>query len=161
MAKSHYLRACEKEIERIMNEIVFITPDLSTELPLPYADGGIRAGFPSPAQDYVDGILDLNKELIQHPAATFYARVVGDSMSPGIKEGDLIVVDRSLEAFDDCIAVCCLNDEFTIKRIDLSAKDKGYMQLIPDNPKYHPIRVTEDDKFILWGVVRYVIHKTV
>ena len=144
-----------------MNEIVFITPDLSTELPLLYADGGIPAGFPSPAQDYVDGILDLNKELIQHPAATFYARVVGDSMYPGIKDGDLLVVDRSLDAFDDCIAVCCLNSEFTIKRIDLSNKDKGFIRLGPDNPKYEPIIVTEDEEFILWGVVRYVIHKTV
>ena len=144
-----------------MNEIVFITPDLSTELPLLYADGGIPAGFPSPAQDYVDGILDLNKELIQHPAATFYARVVGDSMYPGIKDGDLLVVDRSLDVFDDCIAVCCLNSEFTIKRIDLSNKDKGVIRLVPDNPKYEPIIVTEDEEFILWGVVRYVIHKTV
>lgn len=144
-----------------MNEIVFITPDLSTELPLLYADGGIPAGFPSPAQDYVDGILDLNKELIQHPAATFYARVVGDSMYPGIKDGDLLVVDRSLDAFDDCIAVCCLNSEFTIKRIDLSNKDNGFIRLVPDNPKYEPIIVTEDEEFILWGVVRYVIHKTV
>lgn len=144
-----------------MNEIVFITPDLSTELPLLYADGGIPAGFPSPAQDYVDGILDLNKELIQHPAATFYARVVGDSMYPGIKDGDLLVVDRSLDAFDDCIAVCCLNSEFTIKRIDLSNKGKGFIRLVPDNPKYEPIIVTEDEEFILWGVVRYVIHKTV
>lgn len=144
-----------------MNEIVFITPDLSTELPLLYADGGIPAGFPSPAQDYVDGILDLNKELIQHPAATFYARVVGDSMYPDIKDGDLLVVDRSLDAFDDCIAVCCLNSEFTIKRIDLSNKDKGFIRLVPDNPKYEPIIVTEDEEFILWGVVRYVIHKTV
>lgn len=108
-----------------MNEVIFLTPDLSTELPLLFADGGIHAGFASPAQDYVDGVLDLNKELIQHPAATFYARVVGDSMCPDIKEGDLLVVDRSQEAFDDCIAVCCLNNEFTIKRIDLSQKDKG------------------------------------
>lgn len=144
-----------------MNEIIFLTPDLSTELALLYADGGIPAGFPSPAQDYVNGVLDLNKELIPHPAATFYARVVGDSMTPGIKEGDLLVVDRSLEPFDNCIAVCCLNNEFTIKRIDLSGKEKGYIRLIPDNKKYEPITVTEDDKFILWGVVRYVIHKTV
>lgn len=143
-----------------MNELIFLTPDLSTELPLLYADGGIPAGFPSPAQDYVDGILDLNKELVQHPAATFYARVVGDSMTPGINEGDLLVVDRSIEATDDCIAVCCLNNEFTIKRIDLSNKSKGFIRLIPDNKKYEPIIVTEDDKFILWGVVKYVIHKT-
>lgn len=144
-----------------MNEIIFLTPDLSSDLPLPFADGGIPAGFPSPAQDYVDGILDLNKELIKHPAATFYAKVVGDSMNPGINEGDLLVVDRSLEAFDDCIAVCCLNNEFTIKRIDFSHKGEGYIRLVPDNPKYEPIVVKEDDNFILWGVVRYVIHKTV
>lgn len=144
-----------------MNEIIFLTPDLSTELPLLYADGGIPAGFPSPAQDYVDGILDLNKELIQHPAATFYARVIGDSMYPGIKDGDLLVVDRSVEPFDGCIAVCCLNNEFTIKRIDLTEKDKGVLRLVPDNPKYEPFIITEDDQFILWGVVRYVIHKTV
>lgn len=144
-----------------MNEIIFLTPDLTTELPLPYADGGIRAGFPSPAQDYVDGILDLNKELIQHPAATFYAKVVGNSMSPGINEGDLLVVDRSLDAFNDCIVVCCLNNEFTVKRVDLTQKDQGIIRLLPDNPQYEPIVVTEDDKFLLWGVVRYVIHKTI
>lgn len=143
-----------------MNEVIFLTPDLSTELPLMYADGGIPAGFPSPAQDYVDGILDLNKELIQHPAATFYARVVGNSMTPGINEGDLLVVDRSIEAYDNCVAVCCLNDEFTIKRIDLSNKSEGFILLVPDNPQYAPIIVNEEDNFILWGVVRYVIHKT-
>lgn len=142
-----------------MHEIIFLTPDFSSELPLPYANGGIRAGFPSPAQDYVDGILDLNKELIQHPAATFYAKVVGDSMEPGIKEGDLLVVDRSIEAFDGCIAVCCLNDEFTIKRLDLTMKAQGFIRLMPDNTKYEPIVVGEEDNFILWGVVKYVIHK--
>lgn len=142
-----------------MNEVIFILPDLSTELPLLYADGGIRAGFPSPAQDYVDGKLDLNRELIEHPAATFYARVVGDSMYPGINDGDLLVVDRSLDASDGCIAVCCLNDEFTVKRIDLSQRQQGLIRLIPDNEKYEPIIVAENDNFILWGVVRYVIHK--
>lgn len=142
-----------------MNEVIFILPDLSTELPLLYADGGIRAGFPSPAQDYVDGKLDLNRELIEHPAATFYARVVGDSMYPGINDGDLLVVDRSLDATDGCIAVCCLNDEFTVKRMDLSQRQQGLIRLIPDNEKYEPIVVSENDNFILWGVVRYVIHK--
>lgn len=144
-----------------MNEITFILPDLSSELPLLYVDGGIRAGFPSPAQDYVDGKLDLNRELIDHPAATFYARVVGDSMSPSINEGDLLVVDRSLDASEGCVAVCCLNDEFTVKRLDISQKKNGIVRLIPDNPNYEPIVVTEEDSFILWGVVKYVIHKTV
>lgn len=144
-----------------MNEVIFLTPDLSTDLPLMYADGGIPAGFPSPAQDYVDGTLDLNKELVEHPAASFYARVVGSSMAPGIVEDDILLVDRSLEPFDNCIAVCCLNDEFTIKRLDMSRKDKGIIRLVPDNPEYSAIEIKEEDKFILWGVVKYVIHKTV
>lgn len=143
-----------------MNEVIFLTPDLSTDLPLMYADGGIPAGFPSPAQDYVDGTLDLNKELVEHPAASFYAKVVGSSMAPGIVEDDILLVDRSLEPFDNCIAVCCLNDEFTIKRLDMSRKDKGIIRLVPDNPEYSAIEIKEEDKFILWGVVKYVIHKT-
>ena len=144
-----------------MNELVFITPSFQTELPLTYVDGGIQAGFPSPAQDYVDGILDLNRELIAHPAATFYARVTGHSMEPNISEGDLLVVDRSIDPFDGCVAVCCVNHEFTIKRLDMSKRAEGMLTLFPDNPKYEPIVVKEDEKFILWGVVRYVIHKTV
>ncbi len=144
-----------------MNEIIFLTPDLSSELPLMYADGGIPAGFPSPAQDYVDGTLDLNKELVEHPAASFYARVKGSSMAPGIVEDDILLVDRSLEPFDGCIAVCCLNHEFTIKRLDMSRKDKGIIRLVPDNPEYSVIEIEEEDQFILWGVVKYVIHKTV
>lgn len=143
-----------------MHELYFITPDLSTEQPLMYVDGGIRAGFPSPAQDYVDGTLDLNRELVEHPAATFYARVVGDSMEPGILADDIIVVDRSVEIYDNCIAVCCVNGEFTIKRIDLSRKDKGELLLVPDNKSYKTIVVSVEDSLVIWGVVRYVIHKT-
>ncbi len=144
-----------------MNELIFLTPDLSTEMPLMYADGGIRAGFPSPAQDYVDGTLDLNKELVEHPAASFYARVKGDSMAPGIMEDDILLVDRSLEPFDGCIAVCCINSEFTIKRLDLSQRKKGVIRLVPDNPNYPILEVNEEEQFVLWGVVKYVIHKTV
>ena len=144
-----------------MNEVIFLTPDLSTELPLMYADGGVRAGFPSPAQDYVDGTLDLNKELVEHPAASFYARVKGNSMTPGIMEDDLLLVDRSLEPFDGCIAVCCIDNEFTVKRVDMSQKAKGILRLVPDNPDYPVFEINEDDQFVLWGVVKYVIHKTV
>lgn len=144
-----------------MNEIIFLTPDLSTDLPLMYVDGGIPAGFPSPAQDYVDGTLDLNRELVEHPAATFYARVVGNSMTPGIAPDDILLVDRSLDPTDGCIAVCCVNGEFTIKRLDMSRKAQGIMRLVPDNPAYAVIELTEEDDFILWGVVKYVIHKTI
>lgn len=139
-------------------ELIFLSPEFATELSLPYADGGVRAGFPSPAQDYVDRALDLNRDLIKHPAATFYARVVGDSMEPEIFNEDILVVDRSITPFDGCAAVCVLNSEFTIKRLDLKQQAQGIIRLIPSNPKYQPIRVTSEEQFEIWGVVRYVIH---
>lgn len=84
--------------------------DVSTVLPLLFADDGIRAGFPSPAQDYIRESIDLNRTLIKHPASTFYAKVVGDSMSgEGITEGDILIIDRSIEAEHGDLAVCCLN----------------------------------------------------
>lgn len=143
-----------------MDELTFLTLDVSTHLELPFVDGGIPAGFPSPAQDYVDGTLDLNRELVEHPAATFYARVDGHSMEPGIACGDILVVDRSLDAQDGCVAVCFVNGEFTIKRIDLSRKSEGIIRLVPDNTAYPVLEVSETEQFEIWGVVRYVIHKT-
>ena len=140
-----------------MNEIIFLTPDLSTELPLLYADAGIPAGFPSPAQDYVDGILDLNKELIQHPAATFYGRVVGDSMiDAGVEEGDILVIDKSLEPHDGDMAVCFVDGEFTLKHLRFH---EGGLTLEPANKRYPSIEVGEGSDFIMWGVVTYVIKK--
>lgn len=144
-----------------MNELILYTPDLNNELPIPFADGGIKAGFPSPAQDYAMGSLDLAKELVTNKAATFYARVVGDSMSPIINEGDIVVVDRSIEPFQNCTAVCYVDNEFNIKHVDFSQKDKNIIRLLSDNPKYDPIIVKEDDEFILWGVVTYCIHKLI
>lgn len=145
-----------------MDEVKFITSDFSTHLALPYADGGVRAGFPSPAQDYLDLKLDLNRDLIQNPAATFYAKVVGNSMvGAGIYPGDLLVIDRSVEAYDGCKAVCYLNGEFTIKELDFHEKDAGVIWLKPYNPEFKPIKVTKYMELIIWGVVIYVIHKTV
>ena len=130
--------------------------DISTELRLVFADGGIMAGFPSPAQDYITESIDLNTELIRHPAATFYARVVGDSMSgEGITEGDILVIDRSIEAEHGDLAVCCLDGEFTLKRLCLNRGDRIY--LMPSNRKYRPIEVTKDNDFFVWGVVVYTI----
>ena len=144
-----------------MDEVKFITSEFGTQLSLPYADGGIRAGFPSPAQDYVDLSLDLNRDLIQNPAATFYAKVVGDSMKDaGILPGDLLVIDRSVEAYDGCKAVCFINGEFTIKELDFHDKGKGIIWLKPYNQAYEPIKVTQDMELAIWGVVIYVIHKT-
>ncbi|MBP5391517.1 MAG: translesion error-prone DNA polymerase V autoproteolytic subunit [Bacteroidales bacterium] len=115
----------------------------------------ICAGFPSPAQDYVESGIDLNRELVKNPAATFFGRVSGDSMTgAGIEDGDLIVIDKSLEASEGDIAVCFLDGEFTLKRIHI---EKDVLWLMPENPKYKKIRVTADQHFMVWGIVTYSI----
>lgn len=131
--------------------------DISTSLPLKYADEGIRAGFPSPAQDYLEQAIDLNKELIKHPASTFYGRVIGDSMrDEGIEEGDILIIDKSLELLDDDLAVCFIDGEFTVKRVRLET-DAAW--LVPSNPDYPLIKVTKDNDFIVWSIVTYTIKK--
>lgn len=131
--------------------------DISTSLPLKYADEGIRAGFPSPAQDYLEQAIDLNKELIKHPASTFYGRVIGDSMrDEDIEEGDILIIDKSLELLDDDLAVCFIDGEFTVKRVRLET-DAAW--LVPSNPDYPLIKVTKENEFIVWGIVTYTIKK--
>ena len=131
--------------------------DAESHLPLPYADERIRAGFPSPAQDYMELAIDLNKELIKHPTSTFYGRVVGDSMKDeGIEEGDILVIDKSLELMDDDLAVCFIDGDFTVKRVRLES-DAAW--LVPSNAKYPPIKVTKDNEFMVWGIVTYTIKK--
>jgi len=118
----------------------------------------IKAGFPSPAQDYMRESLDFNRDFIRHPEATFYGRVDGDSMvDAGIDDGDIAVIDRSLEAQDGDIIVGYVNGEFTIKFLDLKHKADGYIELRPANKKYDPIRVEEYDEFEVWGVVVWTI----
>lgn len=139
-----------------MADLKFYLVDLTTSLSLQYADGGVQAGFPSPAQDYISESIDLNKELIIHPAATFYAKVVGDSMSgEGITEGDILVIDRSLEPAHGDLAVCCLDGEFTLKRLRFTETNKLY--LMPSNRRYKPIEITDESDFKVWGVVAYTI----
>ena len=139
-----------------MIKLMIYSADCSTELPLIYADAGVRAGFPSPAQDYISSSIDLNKELIEHPASTFYAKVVGDSMmDEGITEGDILVIDRSVEPQHGDLAVCCLDGEFTLKRLRFT--ESGALYLMPSNRKYHPIEITPDNEFMVWGVVLYTI----
>ena len=124
-------------------------------LALPFIDGGISAGFPSPAQDFIDLAIDLNKELIKNPSATFYGRVSGDSMKDlGITNGDLLVIDKSLEPVDGKIAVCYIDGSFALKKIKIG---KDCCWLISANEKYKPIKVTADNDFMVWGVVRHVI----
>ena len=135
----------------------FFTPDFTTQLDLPLAGTAIAAGFPSPAEEYLDLALDLNKELIKHPAATFYARVKGDSMvDAGIQDGDLLVIDKALEPKEGSIAVCYLDGEFTVKRL---AVREECVYLMPANAEFKPIKITGENDFLVWGLVAYVIHK--
>jgi DNA polymerase V len=135
----------------------FFTPDFTTQLELPLAGTAIAAGFPSPAEEYVEIALDLNKELVKHPAATFYARVKGNSMvDAGIQDGDLLVIDKALEPKEGSIAVCYLDGEFTVKR--LAVREEG-VYLMAANAEFKPIRITEENEFLVWGIVAYVIHK--
>ena len=121
------------------------------------AQDGIHAGFPSPATDYMTQAIDLNKELVKHPAATFYGRVVGDSMiDAGVEEGDILVIDRSLEPQSGDMAVCFLDGEFTLKYLQI---DRSGLTLVPANPEYPEIKVGEGMEFKMWGVVTYVIKK--
>jgi DNA polymerase V len=143
------------------NHPVKVTALYSTasELPMscPTYTSTISAGFPSPADDYIENNLDLNAMVVKHPAATFYVRVEGDSMKDaGIQSGDLLVVDRAVEAVDGKIIVAILNGEFTVKRISIKGKR---IQLVPENPLYSPIEIAEGSDFQVWGVVTYVIHQ--
>jgi len=125
-----------------------------TELDLPLLEG-IRAGFPSPAADFIDISIDLNKHLIKHPSATFYARTKGDSMKDaGIFDGDLLIVDKSIEPVDGKIAICYIDGEFTVKRIK---KENDELWLMPANNAYQPIRMQEGNNLMIWGIVTHVI----
>lgn len=137
--------------------IEILKPDLNSSLKLPFADQGIHAGFPSPAQDYMEAAIDLNSELVAHPSSTFYGRVVGCSMiDAGIEEGDIIVIDKSLEPRNGDMAVCFIDGEFTLKYIDIQPDG---MWLRPANVNFPPIHVTEDNDFVVWGIVTYTIKR--
>ena len=126
-----------------------------TRLSLPLIGDGISAGFPSPALDFIDLSIDMNRHLVKHPATTFYGRVKGHYMKDaGIFDGDLLVIDKSLQPLDNKIAVCYIDGEFTIKRIRLEEK---VIWLLPENEAYQPIRVTEENDFLIWGMVTHVI----
>jgi len=126
-------------------------------LDIPFIDEGVKAGFPSPAQDYIETAIDLNKVLIKHPSSTFFARVDGDSMEQSfIMDGDIVIIDKSLEVREGCKVVAFIDGEFVMKTIRMG-KDEIY--LIPENPNYPIITVTADNQFVIWGVVTYVVHK--
>ncbi len=117
----------------------------------------IPAGFPSPAQDYIEGKLDLNEYLIAHPASTFFVRVDGYSMQgAGILPDDILIVDRALEAANNQIVIAVVDGELTVKRLKINGNE---WFLVPENPDYQPIPITEGMEFTIWGIVTYVIHK--
>jgi DNA polymerase V len=116
----------------------------------------VSAGLPTPADDYIEGRLDLNRHLIKHPAATFFVRVAGDSMiDAGIHPGDILVVDRSLEPKDASVVIAIVDGELTVKRM---ARRDEKIFLVPDNRTYEPLEIRADMEFEVWGVVTSVIH---
>lgn len=127
-----------------------------TEQEHPLFLANVPAGFPSPADDYIDRKLDLNEYLIKHPAATFFVRVEGESMiGAGIHSGDILIVDRALEPADRKIVIANVNGDLTVKRIR-QIKDKLF--LAAENPDFDPIEINEEEGFTIWGVVTYVLH---
>ena len=129
----------------------FYFPDYSTSLKLPFFDVGISAGFPSPADDFIELTIDLNKEFIKNRDSTYFAKVKGHSMkNAGINDGDLLIIDKSLEPQNNKIAVCQIDGEFTVKRIKI---EENIVWLIAENEDYKPIKVTPENDFMIWGIV--------
>ncbi|WP_445732771.1 LexA family protein [Mariniflexile sp.] len=139
------------------NSLKFFTPEDSNNLGAVFFDTGISAGFPSPAEDFKEERLSLDKELIRNKEATFFARVSGQSMiGAGLDDNDLLVIDKSLEPTNNKIAVCFLDGEFTVKRLRV---DKEGVWLQPENPNYPIIKITEENDFVIWGIVTNIIKR--
>jgi DNA polymerase V len=135
--------------------ISFFLADWENNQKHPFISGGIKAGFPSPAADFDETKISLDNVLVKNREATFYAKASGNSMiGAGIDDGDIMVIDRSLEPTNNKIAVCCIDGEFTVKRIKT---DKNCVYLMPENSAFEPIKVTENNELIIWGIVTYVI----
>ena len=127
----------------LTNTLDFFTPSITTRVELPFYDVGIQAGFPSPADDFIELSIDINKEYIKNRDATFFARVKGHSMkNVGIFDGDLLIIDKSIEPQDNKIAICQVDGDFTVKRIKI---DNDTVWLIAENEAYNPIKVTADN----------------
>lgn len=138
-------------------KLTFFKPDLNSETTIPLVSHRVSAGFPSPALDFMETSIDLNKVLVENKIATFYVQVEGNSMiDAGIQDKDILVVDRSIEPRNNKIAICLVDGEFTVKRIKV---DADCLWLMPENPNYKPIKVTEENQLIIWGIVTYVIKK--
>lgn len=145
-----------KKIKDTKNLTIYL-PESSQFIERPLVNEDIVAGFPSPAEDFKEVRISLDKELVKNENATFYARVRGNSMvDANIEDGDLLVIDRSIETRNGKIAVCMIDGDFTIKRLKV---EKNCVFLMPENKTFKPIKVTEDNELIIWGIVTYVIKK--
>ncbi len=137
--------------------LTFFIPEETNSLGALFMDAGISAGFPSPAEDFKEQRLSLDNELVKNKEATFFARVSGQSMiGAGLEDNDLLVIDRSIQPGNNKIAVCFLDGEFTVKRLRV---DQDEVWLQPENPNYPIIKITDDNDFVIWGIVTNVIKK--
>jgi DNA polymerase V len=140
---------------QLKKNITFFLPDFENTNELPFISGGIKAGFPSPAADFDESKISLDNVLVKNREATFYAKASGTSMiGAGIDDGDIMVIDRSLEPQNNKIAICLIDGEFTVKRIKI---EKDAVYLMPENTNYQPIKVTDENELVIWGIVTYVI----
>ena len=141
----------------MIKKLQFFTPKTSNSNGAIFIDAEISAGFPSPADDFKETRISLDEELITNKEATFFAKVNGQSMiGAGLDDNDLLVIDRSLEPENNKIAVCFLDGEFTVKRLKVK---NGEVWLQPENPNYPIIKITEENDFVIWGIVTSVIKK--
>jgi len=139
-----------------MGNIKLRKGSFDTQLEMEHA--GVRAGFPSPAEDYIHETLDFNRDYIRHPEASFYGDVEGDSMKDaGIFDKDRVIIDRAIEPRNGSIVVAFWNGDFTMKYLDLTHRKDGYIELRPANPAYPVFRVNAGDNFEVWGVVIHLI----
>lgn len=140
---------------QLKKNITFFLPDFDNTNELPFISGGIKAGFPSPAADFDESKISLDNVLVKNREATFYAKASGTSMiGAGIDDGDIMVIDRSLEPQNNKIAICLIDGEFTVKRIKI---EKDAVYLMPENKNYQSIKVTDENELVIWGIVTYVI----
>ena len=141
----------------IKQKLSLYIPDLENSESIPFIESGIKAGFPSPAADFDGTKISLDSVVVKNKEATFYAKASGNSMvGAGIDDGDILVIDRSLEPTDNKIAVCLIDGEFTVKRIKT---DVDCVYLMPENNSYKPIKVTEENQLVIWGIVTFVVKK--
>ena len=138
-------------------KLIFFNPNHDVRKQIHMAQEGVSAGFPSPADDFKELRISIDQEVVRNEEATFYARVSGESMQgAGLDDGDLLVIDRSLEPENDKIAVCFIDGSFTVKRLKV---DVDCVYLMSENKNYKPIKVREGDELLIWGIVTYVVKK--